>query len=48
MMKCLICGHIYDPEKGDKDAPVGTDFSTLPETWVCPVCSASKKMFKEI
>jgi rubredoxin len=47
-MKCSICGHIYNPETGDKDTPAGTDFSKLPESWVCPICLASKKMFKEI
>jgi len=47
-MKCSICGHVYDPELGDKDAPSGTDFQNLPETWICPVCLAKKSLFREI
>lgn len=47
-MKCGICGHIYDPDTGDIDAPAGTEFSTLPDTWKCPVCLASKKMFSPV
>jgi len=47
-MKCSICGHVYDPDTGDKDAPAGTDFQALPETWVCPVCLAGKTLFRQI
>ena len=43
-MKCSICGHVYDPVLGDKDAPAGTDFQSLPEGWVCPVCLAAKPL----
>ncbi len=44
------CGYIYDPSKGDRKGkiPKGTPFEELPDTWKCPVCGASKKMFKEI
>jgi len=46
---CEICGYIYDPEKGDPESGVkpGTLFEDLPETWVCPVCGASKDKFKK-
>jgi|GEM_PF-1236516 rubredoxin len=47
---CLICGHEYNPEKGEptqKIAP-GTPFSALPADWVCPVCGAEKRLFKEV
>jgi len=47
-MKCSICGHIYDPASGDDDAAPGTEFIALADTWVCPVCLAGKKLFKEI
>ena len=47
-MKCSICGHVYDPAVGDKDAPAGTDFEDLPQDWVCPICLAAKKFFKPI
>lgn len=47
-MKCTICGHIYDPETGDTDAPKGTAFEDLPDTWECPICFAKKSMFTPI
>ncbi len=46
--KCIICGYIYDPEKGDPemDIPPGTAFDDLPDHWVCPVCGAGKDDFE--
>lgn len=48
--ECLVCGYIYDPEKGDPDNGVesGTSFEELPENWVCPECGASKEQFEKI
>ncbi len=45
--RCLICGHIYDPAKGDPESNItaGTDFSDLPDDWRCPVCGADKASF---
>ena len=45
--RCLVCGYIYDPEKGDPDSGVkpGTPFESLLDGWRCPVCGASKKDF---
>ena len=45
---CQVCGYIYDPAAGDPDAGVapGTAFENLPDSWVCPVCGASKDMFE--
>ena len=45
---CLVCGYIYDPEKGDPDAGIkpGTAFADLPEDWVCPECGAGKDQFE--
>ena len=42
------CGYIYDPDRGDKKGkiPKGTSFEDLPDDWRCPVCGATKKMFK--
>jgi rubredoxin len=42
------CGYMYNPEKGDRKGkiPKGTPFDELPEDWKCPVCGASKKMFR--
>lgn len=47
--ECLVCGYIYDPEKGDPEHGVtpGTAFEALPEDWVCPDCGAAKDMFEK-
>jgi len=48
--KCLVCGYIYDPAKGDPDNGVkaGTSFENIPDTWVCPECGAPKSEFEKI
>lgn len=48
--KCSICGYIYDPEKGDPEVGVAPDtpFNKLPESWICPICSAPKSKFDEL
>ena len=48
--KCNVCGYIYDPEKGDPNGEInpGTSFEEIPDTWVCPVCGASKDLFEKI
>jgi rubredoxin len=45
----MICGHEYSIEKGEKtqNIPPGTPFSALAADWVCPVCGAEKKLFRE-
>jgi len=45
--KCVICGYIYNPEKGDPEGniPAGTSFEDLPDNWICPVCGAGKEEF---
>ncbi|MDD4299078.1 MAG: rubredoxin [Methanomicrobium sp.] len=47
-MKCIICGHVYDPKKGDKGVEAGTSFSEISAEWNCPVCGAQKSSFIEI
>jgi rubredoxin len=44
------CGYIYNPEKGDRKGKIskGTSFDDLPEDWKCPICGATKKMFRAI
>ena len=48
--KCLICGYIYDPARGDPDNGVepGTSFEDLPDDWVCPECGAGKDQFEPV
>ena len=48
--ECSVCGHIYDPQKGDPQNKVeaGTNFSDLPDSWECPTCGAGKKTFKAV
>ncbi len=48
--QCSICGHIYNPEKGEPEQGIkaGTDFSDLPDDWTCPVCGATKDKFNPV
>ena len=47
---CVICGFIYDEEKGwpeDGIAP-GTRWEDVPPNWVCPECGARKEDFEMV
>lgn len=48
--RCLVCGYVYEPEKGDPSSGVssGTSFEDLPEEWVCPECGADKSQFEPL
>lgn len=48
--KCSVCGYVYDPAQGDPDNGVapGTAFESLPDSWNCPVCGATKDMFEPV
>ena len=48
--KCLVCGYIYDPAKGDPDNGIaaGTAFAQLAADWVCPDCGAPRDQFEKI
>ncbi|MBW1962056.1 MAG: rubredoxin [Deltaproteobacteria bacterium] len=52
MYQCqtVSCGYIYNPDKGDRKAKIskGTPFKDLPAHWRCPICGASRKMFKPL
>lgn len=52
MYQCqtLNCGYIYNPDKGDRKGkiPKGTCFEDLPGDWKCPICGATKKMFRPL
>ena len=41
---CSECKYIYNPKYGNEKA--GTNFSDLPDDWVCPVCGESKIVFE--
>ena len=48
--RCTVCGYIYDPETGDPDGGIAPDtpFDELPDSWVCPVCGATKDEFEKL
>jgi len=48
--RCLVCGHVYDPELGDPESgiPAGTAFEDLAADWLCPECGATKADFEPI
>jgi rubredoxin len=48
--RCVVCGFFYDPDEGDPDAGImpGTPFEEIPDTWVCPICAATKADFIEV
>ena len=48
--RCTICGYEYDPTLGDPDSGIkpGTAFEDIPDSWVCPICGASKDQFEKI
>ncbi len=48
--RCIVCGYVYDPAKGDSEGriPPGTAFENIPDDWVCPDCGATKADFEPI
>ena len=48
--ECLVCGWVYDEDKGDPDSGIaaGTKFEDIPDDWVCPMCGASKDDFEKV
>lgn len=47
---CVICGFIYDEEKGwpDDDIPPGTKWEDVDTDWVCPECGVRKEDFEMV
>lgn len=45
---CSVCGYVFDDAVGDPNAGVapGTKWEDLPDSWVCPVCGATKDEFR--
>lgn len=48
--KCVVCGYIYDPERGEPHQSIvpGTAFTDLPADYACPVCGAGKTAFEAL
>ena len=48
--RCLVCAYVYDPQLGDPDGGIapGTAFEKIPDSWVCPVCGATKDQFEPV
>ena len=48
--KCVKCGCVYDPEKGDLKHGIepGTKFEEIPDDWTCPRCRKGKDMFRPV
>lgn len=48
--ECVICGFIYDEEKGlpDEGIPPGTKWEDVPDDWECPECGVSKYDFEMV
>jgi len=47
---CVICGFVYDEEKGWPDDGIepGTRWEDVPLNWCCPQCGARKEDFEMI
>jgi len=50
LMRCTVCGYVYDSSKGDPEHGVepGMPWDDLPTGWVCPICHAAKSLFEKI
>ena len=47
---CVLCGYIYDEERGDPEEGIspGTRWEDIDDGWVCPECGAMKDDFEMI
>ena len=47
---CVICGYVYEEEKGDAAAAIaaGTRWDDVPLSWRCPDCGAGKEDFEMV
>ncbi len=48
--QCILCGFIYEETAGmpQDGIPPGTRWKDVPESWICPECSATKVDFEMI
>lgn len=47
---CLLCGFIYDEEKGWPEDGIDpkTPWEKVPDDWFCPECGATKSDFEMV
>lgn len=47
---CVICGYVYEEEKGDPASGIapGTIWDDVPLSWRCPDCGAGKEDFEMV
>ena len=48
--ECIVCGWIYDEEKGHPEDGLepGTRWEDIPDDWGCPECGVGKEDFDMI
>lgn len=48
--ECVICGFVYDEEKGlpEEGIAPGTLWEDVPDDWECPECGVSKYDFEMV
>jgi rubredoxin len=48
--QCVLCGFIYDEATGlpGDGIPPGTRWADVPDSWLCPDCSAPKSDFEMV
>ena len=48
--QCVLCGFLYDEAAGMPDDGIapGTRWADVPDTWICPDCSAPKSDFEMV
>jgi rubredoxin len=48
--ECVICGFVYDEEKGlpEEGIAPGTLWADVPDDWMCPECGVSKYDFEMV
>jgi rubredoxin len=50
VLTCILCGFLYDEAQGVPEMGIapGTRWADVPDTFVCPDCSATKADFEMV